>query len=152
MNNRMPCSYFEERILEHFDAALTTEGQREVEAHLAECAECRRFFRAQQELDAALGERFCAPALPPQFQQRVLSRIEHLPPPARVSPLPEILDFVGCAGLAVAALCAVRYLPEFSLPESLPPGLSVYASWAVGAVAGIAGFSTALRELSRQRV
>jgi anti-sigma factor RsiW len=150
MKERMPCSYFEERVLEHFEAALTAEGQREVEAHLAGCPACRRFFRAQQELDRALGERFRAPAVPPQFQQRVLSRIEHLPPPARVSPLPEILDFVGFAGLAVAAFCALRYLPEFSLPESLPPGLSIYASWAAGAVAGIAGVSTALRELSRQ--
>jgi len=150
MKERMPCSCFEEQILEHFEAALAAEGRREVDAHLAGCPACRRFFRAQQELDMALGERFRAPAVPPQFQQRVLSRIEHLPPPARVSPLPEILDFVGFAGLAIAAFCAVRYFPQFSWPETLPPGLSMHAIWAAGAVAGIAAVSMALRELSRQ--
>lgn len=115
----MRCAHFEELILDSFDRELAGQERPALDAHLAGCASCRVFLEAQKSLDTALAAGIAAPPLPDGFARQVLSRVDGIPQEPKISSLPEILDFVGYAGLAVAAACLARYLPELTLPESL---------------------------------
>jgi hypothetical protein len=148
----MHCADFEELILDSFDQPLPESAAARLRGHLSQCGACRRFHEAQKALDTALSANIEAPELPLEFKQRVLRRVDGTLVEPRVSFLPEILDFVGIAGVAAAAGCLYRYLPEFSLPEGLPWGFESYALWALAGLCGAAGIWAAFRADSRREV
>lgn len=107
----MPCTEFEDRLTGY--AELTPDERQRVDAHLHGCLACQGWFEALAEVDAALAAEFegvHAPATLVAAIQRQVAR----PRPARVSALPEILDFVGWLGV----LGAAGLLAYFSIPSS----------------------------------
>lgn len=148
----MRCADFEELILDSFDQPLPESAAARLRGHLSQCGACRRFHEAQKALDTALSANIEAPGLPAGFKQRVLGRIDATRVEPRVSFLPEILDFVGIAGVAAAAGCLYHYLPEFHVPEALPAGFEIYAVWALAGLWGAAGIWAAFRADSRREV
>ena len=71
----MPCSSFENRILDYLEDQLPAAAKAEVEAHLAGCPSCRDFARQLRQLDAALCRQVVPPALGPDFNARLHSKI-----------------------------------------------------------------------------
>jgi hypothetical protein len=133
----MGCADFEERLIDYKDLPLG--ARREVDRHLAVCADCQKFWEFQQQLDGELTKRYSSPAAPGELQSRIRSRISaemHLP---RVSFLPEVLDFVGGAALvAIAArftwmLISVQAISLFSQLPVMAGSLAVAGAAWVGA-------------------
>jgi anti-sigma factor RsiW len=107
----MPCTEFEDLLAEY--AELTPAERQRVDSHLRTCPACQGWFEALAEVDAALASEFegvLAPASLAAAIQRQVAR----PLPARVSALPEILDFVGWLGVIGAA----GLLAYFTIPSS----------------------------------
>ena len=107
----MPCASFEDLLLEYRE--LSADERKAVDAHLAGCANCRQYLETAAELDAALAETYSGAQTAPAFREAVLSGIRaetHLPKP---SALPEVLDFIGWAGVIAAMVCLTPLLPPF---------------------------------------
>jgi len=83
----------------------------EADAHLRACPDCRNWFEALAEIGAALGASFEDIHAPATLATHVRRQIvDHQP--ARVSPVPEILDFVGWLGvIGAAGLLAYFLIP-----------------------------------------
>ncbi|MGD0812427.1 MAG: zf-HC2 domain-containing protein [Verrucomicrobiota bacterium] len=75
----MSCLEIESKILDYQENQLPPAQRREVEIHLAGCAQCRSFARQLQQLDAALTACVKAPALSVSFDQRLRQRIPAMP-------------------------------------------------------------------------
>jgi anti-sigma factor RsiW len=71
----MRCDGLEDRILKYHGNMLSARGRKELEDHLAACADCRRLAQRLEELDATLSRRLNAAALSPGFADRVRQRI-----------------------------------------------------------------------------
>jgi anti-sigma factor RsiW len=95
------CPDFEDRLLDYAD--LTGSDRLDVDAHLAACPACREYLSALREIDAALTSRVAGIRLDPQ-QYRNVAQLTRAIPVARLSRLPEWLDFV-----AACAVCAFGY-------------------------------------------
>ncbi len=108
----MPCTDFENLLIDYRELAPVDRCRADV--HLQACAECRNWFEALAEVDAALTARFeglHAPATLAAALQRKVAQSG----PLRVSAVPDILDFAG--GLGV--ICATTVLACFYIPSSL---------------------------------
>ncbi len=109
----MPCTEFEDLLVDY--ARLAPEERRRADAHLQTCPSCRSWLEALAEIDAALISEFediHAPVtLATGARQRVAQSL-----PARVSAVPEILDFVGWLGV----ICAAGLLAYFLMPVPVP--------------------------------
>lgn len=118
----MPCTDFEDLLAEY--AELTTAERQRVDAHLRGCPVCQSWLEALAEIDAALTSEFedvRAPATLAASVRREAARSL----PARVSPVPEILDFVGWLGV----ICAAGLLAYFTIPYPYtPPAPVLFAS------------------------
>jgi predicted anti-sigma-YlaC factor YlaD len=98
----MPCAEWEKLLLEYPE--LGPEARLPVEAHARVCPECRAFLETALELDAALRERFAGLAAPSSLAPAVLARISRQTPYRTLSPLPELLDFIGWAAVVAVAV------------------------------------------------
>lgn len=74
----MNCPDFEDRILDWLDNRLSAADRHQVESHVATCAACRRFWLAQQALDARLAAALPRPVLSGDFRDRVLRSVQAL--------------------------------------------------------------------------
>jgi len=124
----MDCEQLHDLILEACEGAVSPEARRRMESHLAGCTDCRAFFAAQRDLDARLSRAIAPPQLSPHFKRRVLAAIESQPEGLRLGDFLEVLDWIGCAGLALAAVFLLERTPNPAL----------YTFWAV--LAGGVGF------------
>lgn len=107
----MPCTDFEDLLANY--AELTPAERQRADTHLSGCPECQSWFEALAEMDLALTSEFegvRAPATLASSIQRQVAR----PRPARVSAVPEILDFVGWLGVIGGA----GMLAYFTIPSS----------------------------------
>ena len=95
------CPDFEDRLLDYAD--LSGGERLDVDAHLAACPDCREYLLTLREMDDALRSRVAAIRLDPG-QYRNVARFARAIPVARISGLPEYLDFV-----AACAVCAFGY-------------------------------------------
>lgn len=75
----MLCEAIENRILDYQENNLAPVQREEVEAHLAGCADCRRFAAELQLLDAALAADIKVPELTANFGERLHERIAPQP-------------------------------------------------------------------------
>ena len=117
----MPCASFEDRLLDY--AELSTAEREPVDAHLAGCADCREYLKTVAHLETGLSGLYSGAQVSPTFRHDVLSILE------RPSLLPEVLDFIGWAGIIAALVCLASLLPHFQ------PGLrSVALVCAAGAI------------------
>jgi predicted anti-sigma-YlaC factor YlaD len=115
----MPCTEFEDLLAAYAD--LTTAERQRADAHLRACPDCRNWFEALAEIGAALGASFEDIHAPATLATHVRRQIvDHQP--ARVSPVPEILDFVGWLGvIGAAGLLAYFLIPAgYTLTLTLP--------------------------------
>lgn len=106
----MPCEEFERRLTEY--ATLDAAERAGVDAHVSHCPECREWLRLLAEIDAGLQSAYGDVRAPVTLAQG-LGR-EARP---RLSPLPELLDWIAWTGVAVAAAAIVWFsnLPPFEL-------------------------------------
>jgi predicted anti-sigma-YlaC factor YlaD len=105
----MPCTEFEDLLAAYAD--LTPAERQRADAHLQACPECRGWFEALSEIDAALAFSFEDVQAPATLAASVRQHITETLP-ARVSPVPEILDFAGWLGV----ICAAALLAYFLIP------------------------------------
>ncbi|MFZ3201885.1 MAG: zf-HC2 domain-containing protein [Candidatus Acidiferrales bacterium] len=124
----MACNQFEDLILEYCEGTISPDDRRRVESHVAACADCRAFLMAQTDMDACLARAIVPPKLPSNFKRRVLAEIESEPDELGFGEFLEVFDWIGYAGLALAAI----YLLEKS------PNPALYTFWV--ALAGGVGF------------
>ena len=94
-----PCPAFEDRLLDY--EALSAAERHDVDAHTNGCASCRQYLVLLREVDAALTAEVRGIHIPPQRYDTILHQVMAAPPVARVSRLPEWMDFV-----AAGAVCA----------------------------------------------
>src|SRR5712692_5669036 len=96
----MACPEFEDRLIEYAD--IEGEARACVDSHLAECPGCREFLEALRVVDNELTARFGGREVSAAFAPAVRRRVER-EAAARLSFVPELLDFVGW-GAIVALL------------------------------------------------
>lgn len=72
----MLCHDSENILVDYHEGLLLPERARELELHLANCAECRDFSEELRRLDATLSGTIKAPALSEDFAQRLNRRIQ----------------------------------------------------------------------------
>ncbi|MEK7407744.1 MAG: zf-HC2 domain-containing protein [Acidobacteriota bacterium] len=126
----MPCAEYENRLLDQ--AGLNAEERDAVDAHLDRCAGCRAFLEALERVDAALAAELGHKQVTPAFRRAVLARI------SRPSFLPEVLDFVGWAGV-------------FAMIGGVALAINGYALWAAAAAFLTAGLWAGLRSYAELR-
>jgi anti-sigma factor RsiW len=107
----MPCPEFEDLLTAY--AELTPVERQRVDAHLRGCAACQSWFEALAEVDLALTIEFEGVRAPATLAMAVRGKMAQSLP-ARVSAVPEILDFVGWLGVIGAA----GLLAYFTIPSS----------------------------------
>ena len=132
----MICPEFEERLLEYDGLSA---GQRTpVDAHLAECANCRSSFAALNEVDTTLASAFSNRHVSPGFMDGVLRKLHTQPAGRRPSIVPEILDAAGWAGI----IAIVLWLGTFFVPDL---EFSIPVAMTIGTILLMAGFGVAYR-------
>lgn len=115
------CAAFEDRLVDYDE--LGPEGRVEVDQHLRGCSSCLEYLAMLREIDRTLSARVRSVHLDPQRVTDV-RQFTAAEPIARVSRLPEWLDFVAAAavlafaggvawqaGLFVAVLNALSVAP-----------------------------------------
>lgn len=65
-----------DRLQDWLDGECAAAEATEVQAHLAECSECRAYLQQLQSLDGALHESLSAPALNAAYDARLFAQIE----------------------------------------------------------------------------
>jgi hypothetical protein len=129
----MPCASFEDLLLDYSELS---EPEREcVNLHISGCAECREYLEIMAQLDARLLELYAGVNLSQVFQKAVLSRVDGEAPRSRLSMLPEVLDFIGWAGVIIVVVCLAlpaRHLwPGFNTVVALCTAVALLAAvWA----------------------
>ena len=96
------CTAFEDRLIDYDD--LSAEDRFEVDEHLTGCASCREYLAVLREIDVTLAAQVRLVHLDPQRVTEIRQVVTATEPIARVSRLPEWLDFV-----AASAVCAFTY-------------------------------------------
>ncbi len=126
----MYCAEYEDRLLDY--SGLDTEERNAVDAHLDRCSGCHAFLEALGRVDAVLAAEVGRPQVTAAFRRAVLARI------SRPSFLPEVLDFVGWAGVC-------------GMIGGLALAINGYALWAAAAAFLTAGLWTGLRSFAELR-
>ena len=101
----MPCASFEDMLLDYSE--LEPAERCAVDTHLAGCTDCREYLDTLAHLETGLSELYAGVQVSSAFRNDVLSTLE------RPSLLPEVLDFIGWAGIIAALVCLVPLLLHF---------------------------------------
>src|SRR5437879_13299576 len=99
----MPRGSFEDLLLDYTE--LSAAERASVDTHVSGCADCREYLETTARFDVELLELHAAVNLSPVFQKTVFARIEAETSLSRPSMLPEVLDFIGWAGIIIAVVC-----------------------------------------------
>ena len=70
-----------------------------MDAHLAGCVDCREYLDTLAHLETGLCDLYAGAQVSSAFRNNVLSTLE------RPTLLPEVLDFIGWAGIIAALVC-----------------------------------------------
>lgn len=125
----MPCASFEDRLIDY--AELSAAERETVDAHLAGCADCREYLDAAEQLDIRLADLYGGARVSPAFQEALASRVKSEVPLAKPSWLPEVLDFIGWAGILAAVVCLASLLPGLTALAALTAAIAIGAAvWA----------------------
>lgn len=77
-SNPTACEPFEHEIADLVDGLLSETEAHRVRAHLASCAACREWHAAYTAVDISIGAALPKPALSPQFDGTLMSRVRAL--------------------------------------------------------------------------
>jgi anti-sigma factor RsiW len=124
----MACEESEDRILERIDGTLAPEEESALDRHLAVCPRCRSYLEMHRSLDIALSDILRPPMTPPALRDDLAPCLGAPRSRRRISRLPELLDLLGYASLAVIAGFLLRDLPP--LPPELSPAAGDAVVWA----------------------
>jgi hypothetical protein len=129
------CEGFEERLLDYSE--LASDAREAVDVHLQACTNCREFLNVLSQLDTALARAYEQVSAPDAIQSNVLTRIETERALRPMSVVPELLDFIGWASVAVI-VCALAWpIARASFIEtSSPPVLAAVALCALVVLVG----------------
>ena len=117
----MDCREIQESLLGSFEGTLSPLETSQLDRHLAECPECRRFAVLQSQLDLRLREEIAAPQLSSRFRAGLMARIAR----QRREPWPDWLpDVAHLAGSGVAIGLCTLLLP-LPVPVVLGTGVVV---------------------------
>ena len=97
-----PCAAFEDRLIDYDE--LVADEKVVVDTHLQGCPSCREYLTLLREIDSTLAAHAREIHLDPRRSADIRQIVTTSPPIARVTRLPEWLDFV-----AAAAICAFTY-------------------------------------------
>jgi len=116
----MACAEFEELLIDYQD--LPFPERTKVDAHLAGCTGCREYLSILRQLDDDFTAQYSGMTANRGLQLRIRSRIAAETRLARLSYLPEILDFIGAAGIvAIVSSLVWMLVPReaLALPDDL---------------------------------
>ena len=102
----MPCRAFENRLLDY--AGLADAQLLAVDAHLAQCPDCRDYLETLAAMDRELTALLGASSPAPDFPARVLARANASASLARPTAVPELLDCLGWTAVA-SILCLLAW-------------------------------------------
>lgn len=136
----MACEKYETRIDRYVDGV--PDGG--LEEHLRICSDCRDVVDALLALDQSLALNLRPPPAPARFRSRVLRRVAELDRTKPVFLLSELLDLLGVAGVAAAAVWFAVKITLTASAGFLSPGALEVLPWAVSAVCVSAGLLSAL--------
>ena len=116
MENTPSCKYFRSLADQYIEGELTAEQTRELEAHIAECEECRREFDELKALKDAI--RSSRAELPEGLHERIMSAVKSEPKkkPAR--------RHVFYRGAAISAACFMLCISFVVILSMMPFGKS----------------------------
>lgn len=146
----MACPEFEDLLLDYAD--LSAAERVRADGHVAGCTACREFLATLQAVDTSLTAQYSHRSLDATFDQVLKRRIRLETPAPRPSLIPELLDFIGWAGILVlVALIAVWIGPLIHLPVA--DASRQAARWSIGTLVAcaafvMAGFWIALRSFA----
>jgi anti-sigma factor RsiW len=133
----MACAEFEDLLLDYAD--LSSAERVRADGHVAGCTACREFLAALQAVDTNLMAQYSHRVLDANFDHALKRRIQQEIPAARPSLVPELLDFIGWAGiLALVALIALWISPLIHLPAA--DATQTAARWSTGILVACAAF------------
>ena len=92
----MDCQEVQEQILDSLTEPRLGGNSAELDHHLAECDNCRRFFETQRHLDLQLSLAISAPPLNPQFRKSVMEKARREPYSIWHELLPDKAHLAGC--------------------------------------------------------
>jgi anti-sigma factor RsiW len=96
------CAAFEDRLIDYRE--LPPDERVEVDEHVSRCASCREYLTLLEEIDTTLTTHVRDIHLDPRRYADIRQIVTTAPPIARVTRLPEWLDFV-----AASAICLFAY-------------------------------------------
>ena len=127
----MACASFEDRLLDYdqLDAA----ERATIDAHLKECGSCREYLGVLTDLDTGLSRLYAGTQASRQIRVPMVT--------AKVSWIPEFLDFIGWAAVIAFAIgLALMFVPA--------PALATSAMVVLAAVAASAAVWICLRSFA----
>lgn len=116
MENTPSCKYFRSLADQYIEGELTAEQMRELEAHIAECEECRREFDELKALKGAIHS--AREEVPEGLHERIMSAVKSEPKkkPAR--------RHVFYRGAAISAACFMLCISFVVILSMMPFGKS----------------------------
>jgi len=133
----MACAEFEDLLLDY--AGLSDAERTRADGHIADCAACKEFLEALHAVDTNLTAQYSHRVLDANFDHALKQRIRREIPAPRPSMVPELLDFIGWAGiLALVALIAMWVGPLIHLPAA--NATQTAARWSAGILMACAAF------------
>ena len=116
MENTPSCKYFRSLADQYIEGELTAEQMHELEAHLAECEECRREFDELKALKDAI--RSTRAELPEGLHERIMSAVKSEPKKKRAR------KQVFYRGAAISAACFMLCISFVVILSMMPFGKS----------------------------
>jgi predicted anti-sigma-YlaC factor YlaD len=107
----MDCREAQEQILESLTEPRLGRNSAELDHHLAECENCRRFFETQRHLDLQLSVAISAPPLNPQFRKSVMEKARREPYSIWHEFLPDKAHLAGCACATALSIWILPFSP-----------------------------------------
>src|SRR5690242_14893150 len=101
----MDCRQAQDEILELLDERPFVLVPEHIDAHLADCRDCKAFVARQSAVDARLSAILTPPELSATFRPSLRNRIRRESPSVPLDLLPDIVHFGSCA--AATLLCAL---------------------------------------------
>ena len=126
----MNCREVQEQILESLSEPQPG-GNSAVLEHLSGCADCRRFFQTQRDLDVQLSRAISAPPLSPRFHQSVMEKVRREPYSVWTESLPDKAHLAGCLCAMVLSIWILPLSPNSVLLTGMVFTLVTYFVHAV---------------------
>jgi predicted anti-sigma-YlaC factor YlaD len=139
------CEDFEEQLLDYSE--LADPAREAVDVHLQACANCREFLNVLAELDTALSRAYEKVSAPDGIQSNVLTRIETEGALRPMSVVPELLDFIGWASVAVIVcmlawpIARASFIETSWRPASATVTLCAFVFFAGATLVGVRAYS-----------